>query len=257
MIDSIYFRKHMNGTSAMDYCDEYYWTGNYECIIGRPDLNHNYYIYISCNRRSRKNSQQLTYTAGWTAYVYQAMSCSNSRDITIGEFKSKTLKNVISQVVDCINQYDRDIYPVKMKKWMDLNRHPVFTIQNDGSIVILGTSYSSCGKEMKDSKCNEIKEKWLYYHDDLPDYNKYHNVMTLDKNPWGSDANKLYISYVYYFGCGYSMGGLREEDFIKKYHEMDMATTICKVQEAYISHRIAVEISMYSDSDMDNSYIKE
>ena len=83
MISKNFVRSRFNGIPALDYCDEYYWTGNYDCFISRPNTNHNYYIYIH-GGGSGKNK--------WSAHIYQTLSYTNSRDIEIENIKSKTLE---------------------------------------------------------------------------------------------------------------------------------------------------------------------
>jgi hypothetical protein len=205
MITYSLFKKRCYGTTAMDYCDEYYWTGNYECFLSRPNTNHNYFIYI--HRIRNKNFK----TVEWSAIIYQTLSCSNSRDIEIGRYSYRTLKGTIEKIVDFINEYDKKLKPEKMIDWMEEVKKPAFIIE-DKKISIIGTVYTSAGLEMNNSlSSDEIKKKWLYYHDDLPNYRKYNDFFVIS-NDWN---RKYYIEHIVHFGSGYGSGGVTDIDIAK------------------------------------------
>jgi hypothetical protein len=202
MIDTKLLKKHIYGISAIDCCDEYYWTGNYECFLYRPITNHNYYICVYAKRKNNK-------AVKWSANLYQTLSCSNSRDINISNLKNKTLKGLLEEIVNFINEYDIENKPVKMIDYMNEVKQPVFIIK-DKNIIIIGTAYRNAALEMSryNSNDKEEKDKWLYYHDDMPDYSKYRTFMTL-----GKSRGDIYIEKVVNMGCGYSAGGLLKSDF--------------------------------------------
>jgi membrane carboxypeptidase/penicillin-binding protein PbpC len=195
LISNNFVRSKFIGISAIDCCDEYYWTGNYECFISRPNTNHNYYVYI-CKGRKGKSK--------WSAGIYQSLSYSNSRNIEIENVESKTLKEISEKITNCINNYDKEDRPKKMVDWLEKNRKPVFTIKNK-EISIIGYAYSSATSDMQRQSNDSEKIKWLYYNDNIPDYSKNRRFMVLNKD----FKNNFYIENVNNLGCGYSAGGIK------------------------------------------------
>lgn len=200
MISEFYIRNKFVGILAIDYYDEYYWTGNYECFISRPMTNHNYYVYICRSGKSGKNK--------WSANIYQTLSYSNSRDIEIENIKTKTLKEAAKEITRCINSYDMEDKPQKMLDWLENNRKPVFTIKNK-EINIIGYAYGNAASEMINRIRSDPENKWLYYHDNIPDYSENRKFMVLCKN----FKNDFYIDIVENMGgVSYSAGGLTDDE---------------------------------------------
>lgn len=207
MIYADMIKNSLTGTCAMDYCDEYYWTGNYECFLSRPTTNHNYYIYIHGIRRDGKAKK-------WVANLYQTLSCSNSRDIDIAKLQNRTLKGLLEKIANFINEYDKEDKPIKMIEYMDESRQPVFIIK-DNKIIIIGVAYRNAALEMSRATSfdDNQKDRWLYFHDDIPDYSKHREFMTLHKSIYAKEG--IYVEKVVNYGCGYSAGGLLDTDYEK------------------------------------------
>lgn len=239
MIDFNLVKNSLTGTFGMDYCDEYYWTGNYECFIARPKTNHNYYIYIHSIRRNGKAIK-------WYANLYQTLTCSNSRDIDIVKLKNRTFKGLLEKIVNFINEYDKENKSIKMIEYMDTVREPVFIIK-DKKIIIIGVAYRNAALEMSrvTSSDDSQKDRWLYFHDDIPDYSKYREFMTLCKSIYIKEG--IYVEKVVSYGCGYSAGGLLDTDYEKI--GLSREEIIEKVQNSfknYIDNKYIAEIRQKS-----------
>lgn len=213
MLDKNDFRA-MYGSGGYDMCDEWVWSGNYYQYITRPKTNHNY--YINFYRLRGKNHR----TKGWSASICQSFNCINSGELSIGRLRDRTLKGVINKVVECINDYDKDLMPKIMIDWLNEHKQAVFIIR-DGEPIVVGGSFGSTGCDMDDFFDENKRDKWRYYHKDMPDYNKYRHVFTLQKSIRDDEE---YLWQCKHHGCGRSEGGIRDEEFV------GMGITISRVE---------------------------
>ena len=63
---------------------------------------------------------------------------------------------------------------------------------------------------------NDRKEEWLYYHDDLPDYERIYEAYSLWKDYIGDDKYRIHLDRTERTSFGYSLGGVQDKELFNQ-----------------------------------------
>jgi len=202
----------MYGYGGIDIFDEWQSDGNYYKYLGKDlyDLKHNYQVDFRKNyTTSQKTGRQ--YVKSYNVYVFLCLNASNSKEFTVFRGESKTLSQAKKSAFDQIIAYEQsdrfeqeivNVYLPRMAK-------PVFTYINN-ILTLIGTTYHYCGSD-SDYKLRD-KETWLYYNDDIPEYNKYKMFYALDVSNFLCPEGTSKVHITQKFSTGYSGGQIWDNE---------------------------------------------
>lgn len=205
--------KSMYGTGGIDIDGEWQWSGSHyqELTRGVHDVQHHYYISFSRNG-------YIGRTKGWYVSIYVCLSACNSNDYRILYEKTKTLKAAKELAVKRINEFEtnNEFQEKIIEEYLPKNAKPVFA-DNNGELVFIGTTYDSEYQDMQ--KVWEGREdRWLYYHDNIPNYKDYRMFYSVRKS-WNK-KDELFVSRSEKSWGGYSGGSVTEIELRNRIIEM-------------------------------------